>query len=127
MLFIANIYQLDKTGNNNSFSLTAKGEAEKLPTAKEVSKYFAAKLFKAYKTQKAIEKATGKSRFLRLAKTKPLFFNLNVNGQNIFFNESNELFEELKVRFIVGNLTEKQFATTLELIINLIWDNTELN
>lgn len=127
MLFTANIYQLDKTGENNSFSLTAKGEAENLPTSKEVANYFAAKLFKTYKTQKAIEKTTGKSRFLRLAKTKPLFFNLCIDGKNIFFNESNELFEELKVKFIVGDLTEKQFAKTLQLIIDLIWDNTELS
>ena len=125
MLFTANIYQLDKTGEN-SFSLLAKGETTEQPTANEISKYFAAKLFKAYKAQKTIEKTTGKSRFLRLAKTKPLFFTISIDGKTLFFNEGNELLEELKVKFTVGDLTQKQFETVLNEIIGLILDDTKL-
>ena len=126
MLFTANIYQLDKDFNN-SFSLTAKGASENLPSAKDIAIYFAAKLFKAYKTQKAIEKTIGKSRFLRLAKTKQLFFSLSIDGKPLFYNESNEMLEELKVKFIVGDLTEKQFAKVLQLVIELVTDDTQLS
>ena len=125
MLFNANIYQLDKE-ENNSFSLTAKGEVNELPSAKQTAEYFAKKLFKVYNTNKSIEKTTGRKRFLKLAKTKALFFSLSIDGKSIFYNESNEMLEELKVKFIVGELTEKQFAKVMTLIIELIKDNTKI-
>lgn len=123
MNFTTEIYQLDNNKNNASFQFRLKGEAnEKELTAKNIANFFAAKLFKVYKAQNKIQSKTGKNRFFKLAKSKPLYFSFT--SESLVFDT--ELEQSLMFKFILGELTESQFKTALELVLEIMLEENKI-
>lgn len=123
MLFTTEIYQLNKNKETQTFQLRLKGEAEKNElTAKNISSFFASKIFKVYKAQNKIQSKTGKNRFFRLAKSKPLYFCFK--SETLSFDT--ELDQSLIVKFVIGELTESQFRTALELVLDIMLDENKI-
>ena len=123
MNFSANIFQLDKTNENTSFDFSIKGTADKKElTPKVIAEFFAAKLFKVVNAQKSIQNKIGKSRFLKLAKSKKLYFSFICDT----FEFNTELEQSLCFAFSVGELTEKQFCLALSLVLEIILDNNKI-
>ena len=121
MNFRTEIYQLN--GEAVSFRYLLNGEAnENELTAKNIAKFFSAKLFKVWTAQAKIKKATGKSRFLRLARTKPLYFSFT--SETLAFDT--ELEQTLAFKFIIGEMTEKEFRTALELVLDIVLSENNL-
>lgn len=123
MNFQANIFQLTKDTVNTTFDFSIKGttEHEEL-TPQEIAKFFAGKLFKVYNAQKRIQKATGRNRFLKLSKSKALYFSFICDK----FEFNTEIEESLKFRFVVGDLTESQFRTALQEVLTIVMDMNEI-
>lgn len=123
MNFTTEIYQLDKKSENATFQFRLKGDAnESELTAKNIANFFAAKLFKVYKAQNKIQAKTGKSRFFRLAKSKPLYFSFT--SETLVFDT--ELEQSLMFKFVLGELTESQFKTALELVLDIMLDENKI-
>lgn len=123
MNFTTEIYQLDKAKESTTFNFRLKGETSKDElTSRNLANFFASKLFKVYKSQNRIQSKTGKSRFFRLAKSKPLYFSFT--SESLAFDT--ELEQSLMFKFVLGELTESQFKTALELVLDIMLEENKI-
>lgn len=105
------IYQLNKDNSETTFEYNFSTDAanDKANKFDKLSAYVAAKLFKAKKLNDTFA-AKGQRR-LGLAKTKPLYFYLSIDGNVVF---QNEISEDLKLQITLKNSTEADIAEVLE-------------
>lgn len=105
------IYQLNKEGDKTTFEYNFKTEIanDKVSQFDKLSGYMAAKLFAAKQLNDVF--AAKKQRRLGLAKTKPLYFFLEIDGQTIF---ANEIEESVKLTISLKNSTQEDIQEVLE-------------
>ncbi len=123
MEFTAQIYQLSKDGNNETFRYSLRGTADQAEFKPEnIAELLASKLYKLFEAQNRIKNKSGKNRFYKLAKGKPLFFFFSSELVTI----NTELSQDFLCRFDLATFDLEGLTSALTETITILMDETKL-
>jgi hypothetical protein len=75
------------------------------------------KLYRVFGSQSRITEVTGKHRFFGLAKSKPVYFSLTIDGVNVF--NSQELPNSYGIKVKIGVLNKEQLSIFVSELLSL--------